>query len=95
MCEAAAKVGNSRALFEDVKKLTGQKRAEITKIQDKDKVMHTKQKEIVEIFSNYFDKLLNVKNTIKDDLVKKIKERIILLPCSYSYGLRRNVCAAY
>ena len=73
--EAAAKVGNSRALFEDVKKLTGQKRAEITKIQDKDKVMHTKQKEIVEIFSNYFDKLLNVKNTIKDDLVKKIKEQ--------------------
>ena len=73
--EAAAKVGNSRSLFEEVKKLTGEKRAEITKIQDKDKVVHTKQKEIVEIFSNYFDKLLNVKNEIKDDLVKKIKEQ--------------------
>ena len=73
--EAAAKVGNSRSLFEEVKKLTGQKRAEITKIQDKDKVVHTKQTEIVEIFSTYFDKLLNVKNQIKDDLVKKIKEQ--------------------
>ena len=73
--EAAAKVGNSRSLFEEVKKLTGEKRAEITKIQDKDKVVHTKQKEIVEIFSTYFDKLLNVKNPIKDDLVKKIKEQ--------------------
>ena len=40
--EAAAKVGNSRSLFEEVKKLTGEKRAEITKIQDKDKVVHTK-----------------------------------------------------
>ncbi len=38
-------------------------------------MVHTKQKEIAEIFSNYFDKLLNVKNTIKDDLVKKIKEQ--------------------
>lgn len=59
--ETAAKVGNSRSLFEEVKKLTGQKRAEITKIQDKDKVLQTKPKEIAEVFSEYFNKLLNVK----------------------------------
>jgi len=47
--EAAAKVGNSRSLFEEVKRLTGQKRAEITKIQDKGQVQ-TKQKEIADIF---------------------------------------------
>ncbi len=72
--EQAAKVGNSRSLFENVKKLTGQKRAEITKIQDKDKVIQTKPKEIAEVFSEYFNKLLNVKNTVKQELVKKIKE---------------------
>ena len=71
--ETAAKVGNSRSLFEEVKKLTGQKRAEITKIQDKDKVLQTKPKEIAEVFSEYFNKLLNVKNTVNKDLVEKIK----------------------
>jgi len=39
-----------------VKKLTGQKREEIARIQDKDKVMHTKQQEIAEVFSEYFRK---------------------------------------
>ena len=72
--EKAAKVGNSRSLFEEVKKLTGKKKEEITRIQDKDKVTHTKQKEIADVFSEYFNKLLNVKNTVRQDLVKKIKE---------------------
>ena len=72
--EQAAKVGNSRSLFEEVKKLTGQKRAEVTKIQDKDKVIQTKPTEIAEVFSDYFHKLLNVKNTVKHELVKTIKE---------------------